>query len=73
MEMNKYDLLSILESGGGLKIKASRYSTEDLIELARAGSKRHATLILVDVGKKNPRELAAIAAAGRSWVIIELD
>ena len=65
------DLVMIARAGGGFTLDATRWSTNDLISLARAASILKPRLILNGIGSRPTSELQAIARAGQGSVVFE--
>ena len=71
--MNKTveDLTRIANAGGGLHLSAASYTTEDLICIAHASSKKKARLHLSSCKSKTTEDLLRIANAGKGCVSFE--
>ena len=64
------ELLRIVAAGGGMRLDASKMTTDDLVAIAAALS-QNARLILTGLGARSTDDLVRIAAAGRGGVFFE--
>ena len=65
------DLCQIVRNGGGLRIDATHYTTEDLAQIARNAAQK-ASITFVGLSYKTTEDLCHIARNGRGSVVFEL-
>ena len=68
MPMPTQDLVSIAAAGGGFRIEAQKYSTDDLVGIAAAASKHKPPIVLENAGYLPVNDLLMIATAGKGAV-----
>ena len=63
--------IRIASAGGGLKISAKNYMTDQLIRIASAASTGGGQIILVDINNLLTDQLIRIAGAGKGRVVFD--
>lgn len=62
------ELMSILAAGGGITLRGSVRTTQDLMSLAAAARTGGARLILTEMQTRSTQEVLSISAAGKGHV-----
>ena len=65
-------LVKIVSNGGGIRIDGEKRTTDSLVKIAKATSKRQVSLQIYNVDSKTTDMLVRIAKAGEGRVIFEL-
>jgi hypothetical protein len=67
------ELIRIASHGGGLRLKASEFSTDDLVRIASYSATSASRLEITAAGSKSVDDLVRIANSGKGAVLFEFE